>query len=101
MEIYRTDGGGKSLVDERLYNLTKEINKVALNKFFECIDVIRDHKGILMVKVNDNLKNEWFDLEYIYSVFLTFWYNEHEYLVSIYKDNICVYGYDLNNKIEW
>lgn len=95
MEIYRTDGGGKSFADERLFKLVKLINSNTHDGFFDDIKTIRDHKGHLMIILKNDFKN---DLEYIFSVFLVFWHLLNDYQVSIYFDGFCVYGDNLNDK---
>lgn len=96
MEIYRTDGGGKIFVDERLNRVMQNIDKVVVDDFFECIDTVRDHKGTLLVSINENYKSQSLSLDYIYGVFLTFWTAENEQYVSIFFNDVCVAGYEFN-----
>lgn len=95
MEIYRTDGGGKSFTNERLFKLVRDISQNTEEDFFEDVKIIRDHKGVLMIKIIEEHKNS---IEYIYSVFLVFWHKHHDYHVSIYKKNTCVYGSNVGYK---
>jgi hypothetical protein len=80
MEIFRTDGSGRSYTNERLFNLVKNVNKNTLKGFFDNILIINDHKGDLYVNLKDV---QFLDIDYYYSVFKTFWYLENEYNVKI------------------
>ncbi len=80
MEIFRTDGSGRSYVNERLFSLVKNINENTLSDFFDNVLMINDHKGDLYVTLKDA---KFLDVDYYYSVFKTFWYLEKEYNVRI------------------
>lgn len=82
MEIFRTDGSGRTYSDERLFRLIKNVELFTEKNFFDCIDVINDHKGTLNVHFNKKLND--FYLNYYFSVFMVFWYFENEFLIEFY-----------------
>jgi hypothetical protein len=93
MEIFRTDGGGKSINDERLSKLLVKFCKTA-PKLVKKVDEIRDHKGTLMVQIKDKE-----DADVFYHLFSYLWYLQCEHAVSIYYNNICIVGYDLGDTL--
>lgn len=90
MEIFRTDGGGKSYSNERLYNLISSVEKYTNDGFFDNIASIQDHKGNLMITLKDLT-----DLEYTFSVFQTFWHYYNDFIVEIYFNGTIVKSSDL------
>jgi hypothetical protein len=79
MEIFRTDGGGKTFTNERLFRVVSKVEKYMIDSAFEDILIVNDHKGLLKIHVNSL---EYVD--YIASVFLTFWAYENDYTVVVY-----------------
>lgn len=90
MEIFRTDGGGKSVTDERLSNLLVEFCKLEPNLLKKIIS-IRDHKGTLMIEIE---QSDFSVIDLVFYLFSYLWIKENEYLVQIYINDICVEGYD-------
>lgn len=88
MEIFRTDGSGRSYTTQRLIDLLKLVSEFTDDDFFLNIKTINDHKGDLYIHVKDHkgLSNEDLDVDYTCSVFLTFWYTFNEYSVRIIRD---------------
>lgn len=82
MEVFRTDGSGRTYSDERLFRLVKNVSQFTERKFFDNIEVINDHKGTLCVHLKEWLNGYY--LNYYYSVFLVFWNYENEHIVNIY-----------------
>ena len=80
MEIFRTDGSGADYANQRLFNLVLKVSQNTYDGFLDNINVIKDHKGTLMIYLKEGIK----DYKYYYSVFNTFWYLENEYLVEVY-----------------
>ena len=81
MEVFRTDGGGKSFSNERLTELVRLIEKYSIESLDE-IKIINDHKGILNVFLNTEENSEyWFDL------FKIFWAYLNDFNVIIYVNN--------------
>ena len=91
MEIYRTDGSGKSYNDERLKSLVYDLCKIDPILITK-IDTIKDHKGELMVYFNDRFSTNNF-IETFYYLFKYLWMLQNEYQVSIFYKSICVIGY--------
>lgn len=96
MEIYRTDGGGKSHYNKRLFDLVENISKEDSNILHSVIK-INDHKGTLNVELCDSFNGCMIDVSHIYSTFNTFWYQENEYLINIIHKGIVIFGYDKGN----
>jgi hypothetical protein len=92
MEIFRTDGGGKSETDERLSKVLVQFCKLEPKKLTK-IKSIRDHKGTLMIDLVDRS-----EVDLYYHLFSYLWYKQCEYLVSIYVDGICLMGFDEGGK---
>jgi hypothetical protein len=88
MEIFRTDGGGRTDNDERLTRVLIEVCKFEPD-LVKKITLINDHKGNLMVKLIDD---EMYLIAYY--LFSYLWVKNHDYNVSIYVKNYCVIGYD-------
>lgn len=78
MEIFRTDGGGKTFTNERLFRVVSKVEKYMLDFAFQDIKVVNDHKGTLYVHVK-TMKY----IDYIAGVFLTFWAYENDFIVII------------------
>jgi hypothetical protein len=78
MEVFRTDGGGKTFTDERLFRVVSKVEKYMMSSAFDNILTINDHKGTLIIHVK---KLEYID--YIAGVFLTFWAYENDYIVRM------------------
>lgn len=78
MEIFRTDGGGKTFTNERLFRVVSKVEKYMLSDAFQEIKIVNDHKGTLYIHVK-SLKY----IDYIASVFFTFWAYENDYIVII------------------
>lgn len=78
MEIFRTDGGGKTFTNERLFRVVSKVEKYMLNFAFQEIKIVNDHKGNLYIHVK-SIKY----IDYIASVFLTFWAYENDNIVII------------------
>lgn len=95
MEIFRTDGGGKTHRDERLCKLLVNFCKTAPH-FIKDIEIIRDHKGHLMVVLNDIKEEPFYEVEItiqcIYNLFNFFWLSEYENELSVFYKNKCVIG---------
>lgn len=83
MEIFRTDGSGRCYADERLFRLLSNVEKYSVADILYVIERIEDHKGDLEVHLNTT-KTE---VDYIFSVFYTFWWHENEINVTIYYNN--------------
>ena len=83
MEIFRTDGGGRCYADERLFRLLGNVEKYSCTEMLADIEKIEDHKGDLEVHLNTTDTK----VDYIFSVFYTFWRHENEINVTIYHNN--------------
>ena len=79
MEIFRTDGGGKTFTNERLFRVVSKVEKYMIDYVLEDILIINDHKGTLNIHVK-RLDH----IDYIASVFITFWAYENDFTVIIY-----------------
>ena len=79
MEIFRTDGGGKTFTNERLFRVVSNVEKYMRDSAFKDILIINDHKGTLNIHVK---RLDYID--YIASVFITFWAYENDSTVIIY-----------------
>jgi hypothetical protein len=91
MEIFRTDGSGRIENDERLNHLISEITRIDKD-ILSYITLIRDHKGTLMIKVNNNQNDV---IEWVYLFFKYLWFKQNEYLIEIYYNNVCRKGDNL------
>ena len=101
MEIFRTDGGGKTFVDDRLFklvNLVNENKKEGLD-IFEKIKYLNDHKGDLRIVLHNDVDINNCGFDYIYSIFRIFWENFNEYNVTVYSNGIGLIGYGKNDKL--
>jgi len=95
MEVFRTDGGGRSDHDERLTELLIEFCKIAPDKVIN-ITKIHDHKGDLKIEVNPNSNIDYYNLE-IYNLFSYLWSKQNEHNVSVYMNDVCFIGHDKEN----
>jgi hypothetical protein len=93
MEIFRTDGGGKSIYNKRLSKLLVNFCKTA-PRLVKKVSEIRDHKGTLMVQIKDKE-----DADVFYHLFSYLWQIRGEHAVSIFYDGVCVIGYNLGENL--
>ncbi len=82
MEIFRTDGSGKSYSNKRLFDLVSLVGEYTEDDFFINIKSINDHKGLLVIEINDLV-----NVEYTFSVFQTFWHTFNEYCIELRFNN--------------
>jgi hypothetical protein len=77
MEVFRSDGAGKSYANERLNDLVKLCETYSIYDLDE-IEKINDHKGTLTVSLKKNT-----NAFYWFYFFSTFWNYMHEYWIII------------------
>lgn len=81
MEVFRTDGGGKTFSNEILTKLVELTECYSVCSLEEIIK-INDHKGPLNVYLNTD-ENSF----YWFYFFKTFWAFLHDYWVVVYVNN--------------
>ncbi len=87
MEIFRTDGGGRTQNPPRLIEVISKVMKTIPNtsSLWDNIIKVEDHKGFLTITLNKKFINSM-DETFLYYLFMKAWHEQSESFDNV---NIC------------